>query len=96
MSTLGYMIFVLWTIFIIYFSYELWINPSEYLRKRKNRRLLIGKSKLGLLFRYSNYSKMMDENPKKELRESKVVFIILYIFIVVGFYLLITGQLVSS
>ena len=77
----------------MYISYELWSNPKEYLRKRRARRAKANRSWFSFLFRGS---RVYDEDPERELREGKFLFVFLYVSILVWFILIVTGNMPAS
>ena len=77
-----------WILLVICTSYELWINPREWQRKRSNFRARLNRTWLRFLTRST---RVYDEDPKREVREYKVFFVIMYLSLVVWFILILTG-----
>ena len=77
--------FLVFGIIVIWFSYDVWINPNKFLNKIRSIRSGFSNSNLGFLYKFG-YGVDLDKNPKVELWLARIGFVFIYAVIIYGLY----------
>jgi hypothetical protein len=84
-------VFLVFAIMIGWHSYEVWTKPSAFVGRMKNMRSKLYNSSFGV-FITKSMNDNLDENPDFEIWLARLGFSILYVFILYGLYVSITGK----
>lgn len=81
MDTTTIIIYLVFTIVVIWHSHQIWIDPNKFIKRMRRIRFVLHRYSLGLLLPKS-VMEGFNDNPEFEILLAKIMFIIIYIAII--------------